>query len=44
MIDLGPCQGPDPLSVTPIQKKSTKKSLTFLKKPQILKNLARPYI
>ena len=31
MIDLGPCQGPDPLSVTPIQKKSTKNRLLFSK-------------
>ena len=43
MIDLGPCQGPDPLSVTPIQKK-VQKIAYFSQKPQILKNLARPYI
>ena len=41
--DLGPCQGPDPLFVTPIQKKC-RKIAYFSQKPQILENLARPYI
>ena len=42
-IYLGPCQGPDPLYVTPIQKKY-RKIAYFSQKPQILENLARTYI
>ena len=43
ILYLGPCQGPDPLYVTPIQKKC-RKIAYFSQKPQILENLARPYI
>ena len=42
-IDLGPCQGPDPLYVTPIKKKC-RKIAYFSQKLQNLENLARPYI
>ena len=38
--DLGTCQGPDPLSVTPIQ--NSIKIEYFSQKPQFLENLARP--
>ena len=39
--DLGPCQGPDPLYVTPIQK-IVEKSLTFLKKRKFSKTWQDP--
>ena len=40
-IYLGPCQGPDPLSVTHIKKKY-KKSLTFLKNRKFSKTWQDP--